>query len=511
MTDEYVTISNDSNKFSDYIIAAVFCLVFIIVCIPLSLNVIHWFLLPVFFCGILIGVDTVRWARGKYDLFDPKGIFGILGLHLFFLAPILVVAWDYHTKFTAVWLEDYRPWLGLIAFLNVFGLIIYRLVEKKVASVPYKPTAKTWLLNQSGGMMILVCFILIALVGQIYFISTRGLPGRLAYDVRWEMKGGTGIYRLLGQALPILILMFLTIIRSRITTRRSSIIAAGVVLFGLAVTIFITRGLAGSRSATVWTLFWLVGIIHFYWRKITVKQSVVGFIILCTFMFFYGFYKHLGTEGLKRALESGGLADASYEAGISLHGILIGDMSRADIQAYMAYVLVEKPYKYKYRWGKTLWQDILVQFPIWIYPNFHNLTGSGGKMMAGTDIMMGEGKFDAHDQYSKSRYVYGLIGQVMLNFGVLPIPLAYIVLGYCMGRFRRAFLNWEPDDLRFLMAPAVTNFLFLLVIMDFNNLLDFFTFRLAYPLIALFLMSVRVPRYQADEEDDHVYADAEEI
>lgn len=507
MNENEITVERSehhSDYISDYIIVFLFCFIFTTSCFFLSTHLFHWFICPVSLCGVLIGVDAVRWFRGRYDLFDPKGILGILGLHFFFAAPILAVAWDVHTKYTGVRLEDLRPWIGIVAFFNIFGLLIYRLVESKVASRPYRPTAKVWKLNESRWFWVLILLIIIALIGQIYLLSTRGIISRVVYEERWEIRGGTGIYRLLGYALPVLMLMFLTIIRNKMTPRKSNIIITYLILFLLISLSFVTGGLAGSRSSTVWALFWLVGIIHFYWRRITVKQAVLGFIVLCFFMYIYGFYKKLGLKGLA-IMKSEGFAAASYESGVTVRGIMLGDLSRADVHAYMAYVLTDKPYPYKYRWGATIWGDVLVQFPVWIYSNFYNLSGSSGKMIAGTDIMMGPGFFDPYDPYRKSRYVYGLIGQVMLNFGVFFIPFAYIILGYCVGRSRRAFLNWQADDMRFFLTPVITNLLFQLLISDLNNLLNFTIFRIAYPLLAVWLISYKLPRYSYSDTDTDFY------
>jgi len=52
----------------------------------------HWFLLPLLACATIVGSDAVRWVRGAYDTFDPKGLIGLFGFHFFFLAPLLFVA-----------------------------------------------------------------------------------------------------------------------------------------------------------------------------------------------------------------------------------------------------------------------------------------------------------------------------------------------------------------------------------------------------------------------------------
>ena len=91
-----------------------------------------WFLLPVWCCGVLIGTDAVDWIRGRVSLFDPIGILGLLGVHFFFLAPLLHVAWGF-------WMVDAVPspgwhyWLAGMALVNLLGLLAYRLGRRFAA------------------------------------------------------------------------------------------------------------------------------------------------------------------------------------------------------------------------------------------------------------------------------------------------------------------------------------------------------------------------------------------
>ena len=503
MPDRTNTISR--INLSDFFIAFIFCAVFTTVSALFSTLVLHWFILPVILCGVVIGADGVGWFRRKYDLFDPKGILGLLGLHYFFMSQILVVIWEIPVPATAITLYDYRPWIGLIAIFHFFGLIIYRVVEKAVSRKPYnKTTTKAWIPNESRWVLVLTIFIVIACIAQAYLVFERGYIGRIAYDPseRVGIKGGTGIFRLLGSAGPVLLMMFLTLARNRISVRKSSFLATYILLALMAGFAFFFGGLVGSRGATIWSMFWIAGIIHFFWRRFTVKEALIGIFITVLFMNIYGFFKKLGTEGLE-IYRAEGWAVAASESGVTMKGILTGDLSRTTVHAYMAYVLVEKPYPYEYRWGKTIWGDILLQFPTWLYPNYYNRVSAGGKMLAGTDLMMGPGSLDPLDPFSKSRYVYGLTGQVMLNFGLLPIPLAFIILGYCIGKYRRALLNWETNDMKFLLAPVAINLLIIILTHDLDNMLYTIIFRAALPFMIIWISTIRIPKYLLNKQKDY--------
>ena len=120
-----------SNTLVNWLIAGVITAGLLAVWALLVRDVRHWFLLPLSFCGLLTMVDAVRWARGEVSLFDPVGILGLLGVHFFFLAPLLHVTWDTWMAYVDP-LEDWRLWLGYMATLNVGGLLVYRFARSLV-------------------------------------------------------------------------------------------------------------------------------------------------------------------------------------------------------------------------------------------------------------------------------------------------------------------------------------------------------------------------------------------
>src|SRR5258707_15491648 len=94
--------------------------------VALDSSMLHWFLIPVLACGVVIGGDAVDWIRGRLSLFDPVGILGTLGYYFFFLAPLLVVWFKHRLLYLPDQPDDYRPWLGGVSILIFFGLLFYR-------------------------------------------------------------------------------------------------------------------------------------------------------------------------------------------------------------------------------------------------------------------------------------------------------------------------------------------------------------------------------------------------
>src|SRR5438552_1320042 len=70
-------------------ISWLFCGAVVLACLGFSSECVHWFVIPVFACGLIMYHDAVNWLRGMLDPFDPVGLLGVFGVHFFFFAPLL--------------------------------------------------------------------------------------------------------------------------------------------------------------------------------------------------------------------------------------------------------------------------------------------------------------------------------------------------------------------------------------------------------------------------------------
>jgi hypothetical protein len=95
----------------------------------------HWFLIPLTLCGCLMGTDMVKWMSSRLDLYDATGLIALLGYHFFFIAPLLMVTWEYRMKYLPDQPEDYRDWLGAMAIINLAGLLLYKYAVKHLPAV----------------------------------------------------------------------------------------------------------------------------------------------------------------------------------------------------------------------------------------------------------------------------------------------------------------------------------------------------------------------------------------
>ncbi len=424
----------------------------------------HWFVLPVTACGALIGRDAVRWLRGAYDTFDPKGLIGLVGIHIFFLAPVLQVYWDVPLPF-AENPPDWRPFLGAMAILNLAGLLAYTLGQA-VGLAPRRPRAAARrMIDARKLFQVLLVFIPVAALAEMYvFARVGGLSGLVRPQaVTAKLLVGTGWILTLGESLPLLCLIGLLFLGGSTRRRRASFAALGALLVAFLVLQFFIGGLRGSRSNTVWAVLWALGIVHFFRWRIPARAMLLAVVPFLAFMFFYSFYKDLGAEAL--TLLGGRSRDPLSSVAVSrLARIVVADLSRAGTQALILYRQTDCSEPYEYALGATYLGDAAILIPRFVWPG-----RPPTKVKAGTEIQHGRGSYVADQMYSHR--VYGLGGEAMLNFGVLGIPLAYAVWGFLVGRYRRRFLSWQSRDARLLLAPFACILCIVALAGDLDNLI----------------------------------------
>ena len=380
------------SQHEDYAIAAVGVSVFALLSIAWSRAVFHWFLMPVGACGILAGVDVVRWLRGRLDVFDPKTVVGCLAFYGFFAAPILHVIWDIYGVGNEMLLwGDWRPWLGAMASLNALGLVAYRCAHNWMFNRA-APSSIRWNLDRKKFYPVFASALAASVIGvAIYLWELGGISGVVdAYENNPEAFVGKGW--LLVLAWPLAVLSFIVIVHAwtdRHKTHRPRL-ATGIIFLSISgIGHFLLLGWYGSRGTTIWALFWMAGIVHYHFRKLSRGIVTVGLILLVVFMYFYGFYKEQKRESFE-ILRSPALwwEPPGYQR--DLKHLLLGDLARADSNALILHNLIKDPGDYDYRWGLTYLGafGILIPRNIWTdRPEF--------KVDAGTEAQQGKAEVQA--------------------------------------------------------------------------------------------------------------------
>ena len=170
----------------------------------------HWFLIPIALCGVLIGIDAVEWLRGRLDLYDPIGMVGLLGVHYFFIAPLLHVGWD-------TWMDlppppDWREWLGYMGILNAFGLVLYRL-GRRVFKAKLNSSGVLWRMDKTRFRLVLPIFILVSAVAQtLVYARFGGISGYMESRISDpDSFVGLGSIFMISESAPILIAFFIIV------------------------------------------------------------------------------------------------------------------------------------------------------------------------------------------------------------------------------------------------------------------------------------------------------------
>ena len=93
-------------------------------------------------------------------------------------------------------------------------------------------------------------------------------------------------------------------------------------------------------------------------------------------------------------------------------------------------------------------------------------------MRAGTDAQFGPGAWSRGYAKNSTR-IYGLAGEMMLNFGPAAIPFAFVLLGSLVGGVARFCRDLDPRDLRLLIAPLLVVLAILFLGSDSDNCVFF--------------------------------------
>lgn len=425
----------------------------------------HWFIVPVTLCGALIGADAVQWLRGRLDTFDPVGLLGLFGLHFFFLAPLLIVAWDYQLLYVPP-LDDWRPWLGQMALLNLAGLALYRLSRHWIKPPSPGQPRRVWRLDGELFTIVLLFALVITFALQLaVYQQFGGLAGYInTFEERYigEAGGFTGFGALfaISESFPYLFMLGYVVWARR---KGGGWRAWGVVLFMLLV-FFVVRlffgGLRGSRSNTLFAMFWALTAIHVWLRPVPRRIFYGGAIFALLFMYVMGFYKAVGLDFVEVLQNPSSASQLEQETDRTFRAALLSDLSRAEIQPYLLAVLADPFSDYRYRWGSTYIGGLFTPVPRALWP-----TKPPTKVEAGSEAQHGSASFSRSGTLRSSR-VYGLAGEAMLNFTPLAVPFTFVAWGLVVGWVQARFTIWPSDDTRRLLLPQLVLLCFIVLTAD---------------------------------------------
>jgi hypothetical protein len=462
------------------------CILIYLIFLISSPKVLSWNVVPIFLCGCIIGKDGVRWLRGKTDLFDPVGIIGIFGVYFFYVAPLLNISQNYWLGYT-VGLDlpqNWFSWLGGIGLLNLIGIVLYQTVLYVRMSNGSKSDYVKWEINGRRARLVIPIALLVALVTQIFIYKKYGgISGFIQQtSLQSDAFTGMGANFALAASFPIVFMMGFTLLARKKPGFRKRKWLAVVLMLYLGLQMFF-GGLSGSRSATVWALFWAVGLIHYWLKPVRKKTIAIGLVILFAFMYVYGFYKDVGVQAFQMIGNPAAVSEFQGKTYRSVDFTLLEDFARSDVQAYLLYRLNEPGSDYQLAMGRTYIGALASIIPHAIWPD-----RPPTKEKEGTEIQYG-----AYDPpLVVSHRVYGLAGETMLNFGYAVVPFAFILFGVVVKRCRKFILGLPADDARLLLAPYLTNVCIICLMGDSDNIMYFLVKEGLVPLLVVWLISLKV-------------------
>lgn len=308
--------------------------------------------------------------------------------------------------------------------------------------------------------------------------------GLIGYMQSWsdakESFDNLGTLFMVSEAFPILLFMVVIFLMDRDALRRNRrrIVLLLIVFFIIKM---VFGGFRGSRSNTIWGLFWFAGIFHLYIRPFKLRHFVIGSLFLFAFMQVYSLYKSFGIDSFSGQYT---LEDTSRFGDSVADAIFLNDFSRVGNNAYIVERFNNGEYQLKF--GQTYLSSLLKMTPplARFFPLY-------SKNSAGIESFYGS-NVSTDSQYYANTRIYGPYGEGFLNFGpYLPI-LIFLLLGVVIMNINDGLTSLSRDDPRILLVPFVTNGLLLCALSDSDNVV-FFVFKNGlFALVFLRLASVRL-------------------
>jgi hypothetical protein len=417
----------------------------------------HWMILPTSAAGILIGVDAVEWARRRLDVLQPSAVVALFGFHLFYVGPLLHVALDYWPRYVEP-AQDWRTSLGILAVVNTVGIIFYRIV----ISIKGPVLGGAPQLNERRFATLINVGVSVSLLALVGVFARFGGP--MAYlavvSGSREELAGNGWLLLIAESWPMLLFAFLLV------ARRDWFRTHLLFLLALFITFifvqFVTSGLRGSRGNTVWPAMMAIGLVHMLIHPVRRRMIVAATLALVAFMYIYGFYKSVGTSVLGLAEQQTTTTALADKTGRTFSLLLLEDFGRAGTQSI---VIDRLEHGGDLAWGMTYVGDLVKLTPDSLVPD-----PPADKSSAGTDLLYGAGAYDGGRRSSR---IFGLVGEGMLNFGLVGgalIFLPFAVFVRKVDRVWRTAVATESLSLK-LIAPSLTAVAVVALGSDFDNVL----------------------------------------
>jgi hypothetical protein len=458
--------------------------------IALDNDFLHWFVVPTSICGAVCLSSLIRAARQEQLFTDPLLLISLLGYHNTYLAPMLQVYWDYRIIALPTQPDDFRPWLGRLACIDLVGVAIFFYVFSRVVNRPANTKFQTtWRIDRRRLVLFGFVIILASIAMQMYvyadFGGISGYVDKYLYDREaWNNKGALLV---IAESAPLIAVLILGCLQQerlrRGRVKQTSwllLIACGFVFLMLQI---VFGGLRGSRSNIVVNCFFAAGIVHQVFRPLSKRVIIFLGIAAVVFSYYYIFFKDFGYEGVSAAVSLEGRESLLSQSGRSTENVLIADFSRSDIQSYILQEL-EGGQDVELAKGRTYLGTLSLLVPRIIWPD-----RPPTKLKWTTELESGPGSYGSG--VFPSTRMYGQLGEAMLNFGYLGVPISFALMGFVFGKLSTLSPQLWATDARRLLLPGMVIASVCMVIQDSDNVLYFIVQYLAIPWTIVWISTSR--------------------
>ncbi|MGB7438855.1 MAG: hypothetical protein WBR26_10560 [Candidatus Acidiferrum sp.] len=421
---------------------------------------------------------------------DPLLLVSVLGYHNTYLAPMLQVYWDYRIIALPIQPEDFRPWLGVAGCINLVGLTIFIYVFSRVVNVSADTNfQKIWIIHRSRMVLFGLLVILASVAMQLYVYSDfggiSGYVDKYLYDREaWSNKGALLV---IAESAPLMAVLILGCLRQK-RMRQGPVRRTPWLLLGVCGAVFLALevvfgGLRGSRSNIVVNCFFAAGIVHQVFRPLSKRVLIFLGIATIVFSYYYVFFKDFGYEGIGAAVTLQGRESLLNLSGRSIENVLIADYSRSDVEAFIVQELGSGQDVELAR-GQTYLGTLSLLVPRVLWPE-----RPPTKLKWTTELENGPGTYGI-GAYRSSR-MYGQLGEAMLNFGYLGIPISFALMGLVLGKLSNLSRRLWTTDARRMLLPGMVIASVCMVIQDSDNVLYFIVQYLAIPWTVVWISTSR--------------------
>lgn len=487
-------IIRSNINFQNFLLSILVCSLVYLFLITQQISLLHWSSLYALFIGIFIFPDIIRWIRRQGDVFEPKFFTSLVIFISYSFAPLLYLFSNDTIRIGKIFIPDGKFWIGITCGVYCIGIAVYKLGVLLGGKCSFT-ASKVWRISGRRFLLFSTFLMVVQVLCQIRYVAAMG--GFSGWANIKTFGGSTlsfeglGPIMVIARSFPIVLSIFITYYCTKFSGKRDkgSLQCCLFIFFMMLVQIICT-GLSGSRNSIIYSCIWFIYLVHSFWKPVKRKSLLIAFLGFIFFMYFYGFYKNLGVTAFKVYREKGGIEAVQKMAqNRNMFSLLIGDLSRIDVNASQLYVLFEKPWQYRFRNGVTYIDGIVPLIPKKIWKN---KKPDSGKVIAGTEMLYGPSSYQERSKINRygmgrrSTRIYGLLGEWLLNFGLPLFFLPYFVAGVLIGVYSKFYNSLKTGDVRNLLIPAMTILSFCLIINDFSNHIAYFIYSAILPFGLVF-------------------------